>query len=121
MSYDVSDDAWSISPFCQSIKTTADEHNAAVNASRARLAELGLSADSDAAEGTLGSGRFAGVRADGTDWTAVPADGFAHAALRQVFPVVGPRHPFHNMNKYLWVPSQVAERPDGLTVPTLET
>ena len=103
------------------LATLAGEHNTLLASYRARLAELGLSADGDHAEGTLGSGRSAGIRAAGTDWLAVPADGVVWSALRQVFPSTGPRHPFHEMpGDYLWMPSQVARRADGLGMPTLD-
>ena len=39
--------------------------------------------------------------------------------LHEVFPAVGPRHPFTQISKYIWLPSQVEQRPDGLAMPSL--
>lgn len=109
------------------LATAAEAHNALVDASRSRMAELGLSVlDSLTGQrhdsGTLGDQHFgSGLRIAGTDWTHVPAAGFTAHAIRQVFTGLPPRNPLHKVGQYWWGPSEVAERRDGLAVPTLES
>ena len=104
------------------LAAAADAHNELLAAGRARLAELGVAVRDDLvdvatggehAEGTLDGG----VRAGGVDWTPVPAAGLIAHALLAVFGAF--RGPFAYM-RHTWPPHQVAARPDGLNVPSLE-
>ncbi len=101
----------------------AAKHNALLGQHRARLAGLGLRVRDDLldesqehAEGVLEQG----LRAGGTDWTPVPADGLAAHALSLVFTEAeGWNHPLAATFRHRWRPHEVGTRPDGLAVPGL--
>ena len=97
-------------------------HNALLAQSRARLAELGLRVRDDLvddgaehAEGVLDNG----LRAEGTDWTSLPAGAVTAHALRLVYGDCGPLHPLSAVGRYRWRAHEVEQRPDELRVPAL--
>jgi hypothetical protein len=94
----------------------ADAHNQALASARDRLASLGLATqddlvpDGEHAEGTLP----AGVRAEGTDWTPIPALGLADHAMQAVF-----TDRTVQAGRFRWRAHEVTARADQLKVPSL--
>ena len=100
-----------------------DGHNALLAGQRSAVAALGLAMRDDLVaeggehgEGTLEGG---GLRADGVDWTPVPAGAIEAHALRQVFGGYSAVHPLAQVGKYQWRAHEVGQRADGLRVPSL--
>lgn len=107
------------------LAVATEAHNARLAQGRARIAELGLRVHDDLADGGAEHGEgiidTQGLRAEGTDWTPVPAGGVTAHALRQVFAAAGPGHPLAAISKYgPWRSFEVETRADGLKVPTLK-
>jgi hypothetical protein len=97
----------------------AESHNALVGKSRDRLATLGLAVRDDLVDVEAGQEHpegvlDTGVRAGGTDWIPVPAQGVVDHAVRQVF-----RDPLTQQGRFRWRAHETDQRADGLRLPSL--
>jgi hypothetical protein len=104
------------------LAAAADAHNQLLAGQRAHVAELGLRAADDLADGvehSEGVLEQGGLRVAGTDWTVLPGGGVVAHALRQVYGQESAMHPLSQVGRYVWRAHQVEHRADGLKLPVL--